>query len=193
VEKLGLLGNTIILWTSDNGNTDSYYGNTRTFDGTGPYRGKKGSLYEGGTRAPLIACWPGHIKAGSTCSLVTAQWDLIPTVADAGGQPARAYMDGISILPTLAGRPEEQLQREHLYWEFRGSQQAVRMGDWKAYRKGGPGNPIELYRLDLDEGEEHDLAAQHPDIIAKVEEIMRKEHAYHPEADLLNQKNNEAK
>jgi arylsulfatase A-like enzyme len=188
VEKLGLADNTIIMWTSDNGDENSYYKRTNTFDGNGPYRNMKRSLYEGGIRAPLIAWWPGHIKAGSTCSLVTAQWDLMPTMADAGGQSAGAYMDGISILPTLVGRAEEQTKREYLYWEFSGSQQAVRMSNWKAYRKGGPGNPTELYRLDLDVGERRDIADQHPDIVAKAEKIMRDEHTYHPDSEKLNQK-----
>jgi arylsulfatase A len=87
MKELGIEKKTIIIWTSDNGDEDSYYKRTKTFDGNGPFRGVKRSLYEGGIRAPMLASWPGTIAPNSTSHLQTTQWDLMPTLADAGGQP----------------------------------------------------------------------------------------------------------
>lgn len=182
LEDLGLAENTIVIWTSDNGDEDSYYKRTDTFDGNGPYRMMKRSLYEGGVRAPMFAAWPGTIKPGSTSDVITTQIDIMPTVADAGGQPITTEMDGISILPTLAGKPSEQSSREYIYFEFYegAKQQSVRMGKWKAYRKGGWNGKLELYNLDTDIGEEHDIAVEHPELVEKMKAIMRKEHGEHP-------------
>jgi arylsulfatase A len=180
VEDLGLAENTIIIWTTDNGDCRSYYYKTNTFDGNGPFRMEKGSIYEGGIRVPLIAWWPGHIEPGSVCDLPTSMQDIMPTVADAGGQPITEHMDGISILPTLRGTPEKQTPREYLYWETLGVWQAVRMGNWKAVRKDGPGNPVELYQLDQDIGEEWNVAAEHPEVVSRIEAIMQTEHEPHP-------------
>ena len=182
VEKLGLAENTILIWTSDNGDENSYYGHTDTFDGNGPFRKMKRSLYEGGIRVPMIAYWKGTIPAGHVSAQQTTQVDLMPTLADAGGNPVTAEMDGISIMPTLRGEPEKQTAREYLYFEFYegGQQQSVRMGDWKAYRKGGWNSTIELYDLSKDIGETTDLAKQHPELIERMTAIMKKEHEPHP-------------
>lgn len=182
VKKLGLAENTIIIWTSDNGDEDSYYNRTKTFDGNGPFKKKKRSLYEGGIRVPMVAYWPGTIPAGTSSRLQTTQWDLMPTLADAGGKEKTAEMDGISIFPTLRGDKTKQANRDYLYFEFYegGKQQSVRMGDWKAYRKGGWDSAIELYDLGQDIGEENNIAASHPELVQQMEKIMRKEHSPHP-------------
>jgi len=180
--ELGIERETIVIWTSDNGDEDSYYHRTDTFDGNGPFRMRKRSLYEGGIRTPMIACWPGTIEGGSRSELVTTQWDLMPTLADAGGREREPFMDGISILPTLRGNPAEQAGREHVYFEFYegARQQSVRMGRWKGYRKGGWRGTTELYDLSADPGETRDLALRHPDIVARIEAIMLAEHHDHP-------------
>jgi len=182
IKELGIEKNTIIIWTSDNGDENSYYKRTRTFDGNGPFRDVKRSLYEGGIRVPMLAYWPGTIEPNTTSDLQTTQWDLMPTLADAGGQPITEDMDGISIMPTLAGNPEKQAQREYLYFEFyeKATQQSVRMGDWKAYRKGGWEGKLELYDLGKDMGETTNIAGKHPEIVQRMEEIMKKEHSPHP-------------
>jgi arylsulfatase A len=175
VDQLGIAENTLILWTSDNGDEDSYYLKTDTFKGNGPFRMYKRYLYEGGIRVPLIARWPGTIEPGSTCDLITTQYDLMPTLADAGSKPVTDEMDGISIFPTLRGEPAKQTPRDHLYWEFyeRGPQQAVHLGQkWKGYRHRGLNGKIELYDLSTDQGEQNDLAAKHPEIVAQIEQIM---------------------
>ena len=98
---------------------DSYWGGER-------YRGLKRDLYEGGIRAPMIAYWPGAIKAGTTTDHISAFWDVLPTCAELAGQGVPKGVDGISMVPTLMGKPKEQKQHEYLYWEFyeRGGKQA---------------------------------------------------------------------
>jgi arylsulfatase A-like enzyme len=99
------------------------------------------------------------------------------TAAELAGVEPPPHLDSISFAPTLLGEPERQKQHEYLYWEFheRGFTQAVRMGDWKAVRLGTK-KPVELYDLKTDIGEEHDVAAQHPEIIAKMEAILKSAH-----------------
>ncbi|TWT84600.1 Arylsulfatase [Planctomycetes bacterium CA13] len=182
LEKLNLDKKTIVIWTSDNGDEDSYYERTETWDGNGPFRMYKRYLYEGGIRVPLIASWPGTIPAGSTTDQWTTQYDLMPTLAEAGGLLASSEMDGISILPTLRNEPEKQVDREHLYWEFyeRAKQQAVHLGKWKGYRLNGLNGNIELYDLSTDIAEAHDVADSHPEVVKRIAQIMRDEHETHP-------------
>jgi len=173
LKELDLDQNTIIFFTSDNGDENSYYKYTDRFHAMGPLRGKKRFLYEGGIRVPMIVRWPGHIKAGQTCDLPWAAWDLMATFADLAGVEAPSHTDGISVVPTLLGRPDQQEPREYLYWEYQlGKQQAVRMGRWKGVRFGGTKEPIELYDLSVDIGENNNIAANHPDIVDKMRRIM---------------------
>ena len=135
-------------------------------------RGVKRDLYEGGIRVPLIARWPGRIAAGTQTDLVSAFWDMLPTCADLAGAQTPGGLDGISLLPTLLGRPERQKKHEALYWEFHegGSIQALRMGRWKAVRP--VGKKLELYDLQTDMGETTDVAGRHPDEVAKMESYL---------------------
>ncbi|MEM7015345.1 MAG: sulfatase/phosphatase domain-containing protein, partial [Verrucomicrobiota bacterium] len=143
----------------------------------------KGSLYEGGIRVPLIVKWPGKIEAGSTSDFITGFEDWMPTLLQlaAAETKAPAEIDGISIAPTLLGKV--QGSRDFLYREFTGygGQQAVWMGKWKGIRqemlRKNKTNPLktELYNMDGDISEANDVAADHPDIVAKIEQIM-KEH-----------------
>ena len=143
------------------------------FDSAGPLRGIKRDLTEGGIREPMIVRWPGKVKAGVVSDQVGAFWDFLPTAADLAGAKAPAGLDGVSLAPTLLGSGK-QAQHEFLYWEFheRGFQQAVRMGDWKAIRL-KVGGPLELYDLKTDIGETHDVASDHPDVVAKIEEYLK--------------------
>jgi len=133
-------------------------------------------LHEGGIRVPMIVRWPGKIKAGAVSNLPWAFWDFMPTAADLAGISAPADIDGISVVPTLLGR-EAQREHEFLYWEFHegGSQQAVRMGKWKGIRK-SLSVPLELYDLQADQAEAHDVASQHPDVAAKIENYLKTAH-----------------
>jgi len=174
LKKLGIDENTIILLTSDNGDENSYYEYTKRFEATGPLRGKKRFLYEGGIRVPMIARWPGKIKPYQTSDLPWAGWDIMATLADLAGVSPPEHTDGISVVPTLLGQPEIQKKREYLYWEHHmGKQQAVRMGKWKGVRFGGTKEPIELYDLSVDIGETNNVAEDHPEIVERMNAIMK--------------------
>jgi arylsulfatase A len=170
VKDLGLDERTIVMFTSDNGPCTAGGQDPAFFESTGPLRGLKFGLYEGGIRVPMIARWPGKIPAGSVTDFASGFWDILPTCAELAGVQPPARIDGVSLVPTLIGRPREQAQRECLYWEHRGWQ-AVRFGNWKAIRT-TPERPIELYDLKSDIGEENDLAAASPGLVAKAEKYF---------------------
>jgi len=172
LEERGLDSNTIVFFCSDNGWTPSYTGKNSILASGGPLRGNKGNLYEGGLRVPMIVRWPGHIRPGTTSDQVWAFWDVLPTLADLAGARPPQGVDGISMLPAILGKPQEK-QHAYLYWEFRtGSfQQAVRCGDWKGIRQGTEA-PLELYNLADDLSEKHNVAAEHPDIVQRIEGYM---------------------
>jgi len=165
--------NTVIFFTSDNGPHKEGGVNPKFLESSGPLRGIKRELTEGGIRVPMLARWPGKINSGTASGQAWAFWDVLPTLAAIAGARPPATTDGISMLPTLLGQPQTR-QHDFLYWEFheRGFSQAVRMGDWKAIRSGGDG-PLELYNLKTDLGEKENVAAKHPDIIAKVEDYLK--------------------
>jgi arylsulfatase A-like enzyme len=166
------------MFSSDNGPHEESGVAPDFFDSNGPLRGIKRDLYEGGIRVPMIARWPGKIESGSVTDHVSAFWDFLPTCAELAGLTPPEGIDGISTVPTLLGRPEKQKKHEFLYWEFheRDGKQAVRMGDFKAVRLNvhkDPDGPLELYDLKNDIGEEHNIAGQRPDVIAKIEDYLK--------------------
>jgi arylsulfatase A-like enzyme len=171
VEELGIAQNTLILFTSDNGGHRTLW---EGFDTNGPLRGHKRDLYEGGIRVPFIARWPGKIPAGETSHEIIAFQDLMPTFAELTGLKTRGNIDGISAVRALMGK-ELKETREYLYWDYGHCRerydQAVRYGFWKGIRQGENGR-IQLYNLEKDIGEEHDLASVHPEIIVEIEQIM---------------------
>ena len=158
--------NTLVLFSSDNGPVAM---GLERFNRAGQYRGIKRDLYEGGIRVPLLARWKGTIQPGET-NLATASWDFLPTVTELLKQPMPTGLDGVSILPTLLGRPQEQKPHEYLYWEFfeRGFQQALRMGDWKGIRL-APKTPLELYNIAQDPTEKLNVATENPAIVKQLE------------------------
>jgi arylsulfatase A-like enzyme len=178
LKALKLDKDTLVMFSSDNGPHKEGGGDPAFFNSSGPLRGYKRALYEGGIRVPLIARWPGRIKAGSVSHHVSAFWDFLPTCCELVGIKPPEGIDGISMLPTLLGKPGEQREHEYLYWEFheQGKRQAVRMGDWKGIRQNvakNPNGPIELYNLKNDIGEKDNVAARHPEIVAKIEAYMK--------------------
>lgn len=181
ISRLGLDKDTIVFFTSDNGPTYDRLGGSDSefFESAGSFRGLKGSIYEGGIRVPMIARWPKRIKAGSVSSLPAVFYDIMPTVAEIAGIGSTIESDGLSILPTLTGSGGQK-KREFLFWDFNGysGQQAVRMGDWKGVRRDlHKGNTkIELYNLKRDIGEKNDVADKHPDIVRKMERILKENH-----------------
>ena len=188
LKELGLEENTIVFFTSDNGPQPGAWSDVFVdyFDGNGPYRGAKTNFYEGGIRVPLLVRWPGKIKPGTTSDFVGYFADVMPTLAELAGANDKLPkglvsiiandLDGISFTPTLLGRVQQK-QHEYLYWEAAGPtqnivQQAVRWGNWKAVKNRGNA-AFELYDLSADIGEEHNLANDKPDVMAKIEAICR--------------------
>jgi arylsulfatase A-like enzyme len=170
---LGLENDTVVFFSSDNGPHKEGGNDPSYFRSSGPLRGYKRSMHDGGIRVPMIVSWPGHIKAGAVSEQVWAFWDFLPTAAELVGARPPASIDGVSILPTLLGTGTQQ-QADFLYWEFHegGFQQALRSGDWKAIRP-KLGGPLQLYNLRSDVGEERDVAAQHGDVVARVDAYLK--------------------
>ena len=177
LKKLGLDENTIVIFSSDNGATFDVGGaDTKYFGSNNPFRGYKTDVYDGGIHVPFIVKWKGKIEPNSKSNLISGFQDILPTFAAITDTKTPKDIDGISILPTLLNK-NKQVTHEYLYWEFHanGGSQAVRMGKWKAVRLKVTDNPdakIELYDVEKDVKETKDVAAEHPDIIAKVKEIM---------------------
>ena len=117
VDELGLAKNTLVIFTSDNGPTSAGGADPEFFDGNGPFRGIKFEFYEGGIRCPMIARWPGKIAPASETGHISAHWDFFATAAELAGAKTSNPTDGISFLPTLLGKSEEQKQHDYLYWE----------------------------------------------------------------------------
>ena len=195
LKELGLDEKTLVIFTSDNG-PHREGGNDPDFnDSNGPLTGIKRDLTDGGIREPFVARWPGKVPAGVVSDHVAGFQDVLVTLAELAGAKDVPPTDGVSFAPTLLGKPAaEQKKHDYLYWEFHegGFGQAVRLGDWKAIRTtrarstkafdangGVPPSAAtrpaktELYDLTKDLGEEHDVAAEHPDLVAKVEQIMK--------------------
>src|SRR6185503_7981116 len=176
LKDLGLEGDTIVLFSSDNGPQGPDEGgfDPNFFASHGMFRGIKRELYEGGIREPMIVSWPGKIAAGTVSDQLWAGWDVLPTFAAIAGVKPPANIDGTSVLPAMLG--QKLKAHAYLYWEFHEGEyaQAVRWGRWKALRK--VKRPIELYDLETDVSEKNDLAAAHPDVVRRIEEIMKEAH-----------------
>jgi arylsulfatase A-like enzyme len=175
VERLrakGLDRRTLVIFVSDNGPHQEGGAAPQYFESAGGLRGIKRDLYEGGIRVPFIASWPGTIPAGRVSDHIWAHWDLFPTLAEIAGAKTPAGLDGMSMARALRGIA--QPTHDGLYWELheRGFQQAARMGRWKAVRLARDA-PLELYDLDTDRAEAHDVATAHPDIVTRMEAYLK--------------------
>jgi len=184
LEELKIADRTVVFFCSDNGAGRRFEG---VLNSCGPLRGFKRSLYEGGIRVPMIVRWPGTIKAGAVSDHVWYFADVMPTFAELAGAACPKGIDGISVTPTLLGEDavaRKQPKHEFLYWEWArynwskrqnvpdGLTRAVRMGKWKAVLPKAE-TPLELYDLSKDIGEKNNVAAQHPDIVGKIEAYLR--------------------
>lgn len=173
LKELGIDEQTIVFFSSDNGPHREGGADPEFFRSSGPLTGFKRSLHDGGIRVPGIVRWPGKIKAGAVSDLPWYFADFLPTACELAGIEVPKGLDGISIVPTLLGNGEQR-RHEFMYWEFhegRASSQAVRMGHWKAVRS-APSAPVQLYDLSADIGEEHDIAAAHPEIVARIKAYL---------------------
>lgn len=189
LDEKGLAENTILMFSSDNGPHEEGGADPEFFGRDGQLRGLKRQCYEGGIRVPFIVRWPGKVKAGSVNDHIFAFYDIMPTFCDLIGEEdyvekyrnprlAEDYFDGISFAPTLLGQEGQQVH-DFLYWEFEETDQiGIRMGDWKmVVVKGEP----RLYNLAEDLHENNDVAVQHPDIVAKMKEIIAAQHVESPD------------
>ena len=173
LKELKIDESTIIFFSSDNGPHKEGGVDPKFLQSSGPLRGIKRDLYEGGIRVPLIVRWPGKIKPGTVNEQAWAFWDFLPTAAEVASAKVPQKLDGISLLPALLGKPQTN-GHDFLYWEFHegGFQQAVRMRDWKAVRPQA-GAPLELYNLSTDLGEKQNAAAESPEVVARIEEYLK--------------------
>lgn len=186
LDDLHLADNTVVFFASDNGGVGGYVreGIKQGGDITdnAPLRSGKGSLYEGGTRVPLIARWPGHAPAGASCTVPTIHVDIYPTLLElAGAKSPPQVLDGESLVK-LIEKPDGVLVREAIYQHFPGYLGAgkntwrttpvslIQSGDWKLMEYLEDGK-LELYNLKDDVGESRNLAASNPE---KAKELQQK-------------------
>ena len=127
----------------------------------------------------MIVSWPGHITPSTYSDFMCTFWDMMPTFRTVLDPKAKvADMDGISLLPLLESR-RGQKEHDFLYFEFaERHSQAARIGPWKLIRLGigTPADHYELYNLDTDPAEEHDVVADHPDKVEELKAVMAREH-----------------
>src|SRR5215467_6978219 len=177
LEKRKMRDNTLILFQSDNGGPRSakFTGEVDTSKGTipadnGPYRDGKAMLYEGGTRVVALANWPGHIKPGTVVDQPIHMVDMYPTLAGlAGASLAKTKpLDGLDVWPTLSqGKPSPRREVVYDLEPFRG---AVRQGEWKLVWKATLPSSVELFNLAQDPSEQTNLATQHPQKVAELQQ-----------------------
>jgi len=185
VSNAGLDENTLVIYTSDNGPWLSFGNHAGS---AGPLREGKGTMWEGGTRVPCVMRWPGQIPGGMVCRKIASTIDFLPTIAAIAGTNLPSQpIDGVNILPLMKGEKDANPRETFLYY-YGGELQAVRSGKWKLHfphsyaslagtEPGKDGHPgryatvktgVALYNLEDDIGEKEDLAAQHPDIVARL-------------------------
>ena len=175
LREQGIAGNTLVIFTSDNGPHNESNHNLARFNPSGPLSGIKRSLTDGGIRVPLIAWWPGRIVAGVEADYVGYFGDWMATAAELAGATTPAGCDSISFAPTLFGKAAKQPKHEFLYWEFHEGgfkQAALYQGRWKGIRNGGPEVPVVLYGQQSDMAEKTNVAAQFPDIAATISRYL---------------------
>ena len=184
LDASGQANDTLVVFTSDNGADPNFLGNS-------PLRGSKWNLYEGGIRVPMIARWNGRTQPGFVSDQIVTGFDLMPTFADAAETEAPPDTDGLSFLPVLLGDQEEGAPRQRV-WHFPYyhpetgfakapgeigiddgvtsrtlPQSAIRLGAWKLLHF-YEDDRDELYNLDTDLAEQHDLSESEPSVAAEL-------------------------
>lgn len=188
LKELQIDENTVVFFTSDNGPHKEGGHRSDFFRSSGPLKGTKRDLYEGGIRVPMLVRWPGKIRPGTSTDHIAAFWDVFPTfaeIADLHETECPKNLDGVGFFSVLCDNPYVRGKSEFFYWEFyeQNGKIAVRMGDWKGIRLnvsenfGDPNAPIMLFNLRSDLEENNDVAADHPEIVEKIREIIKKSHS----------------
>ncbi len=185
LHQLKLADHTLVIFTSDNG---PWLTQGKNGGSAGPLRGGKGGTFEGGMREPTIAWWPGQVPAASSCDAVAGNIDLLPTFAALGGAglPEGVKLDGRDLTQVLLGKSQQSPREAHYYFNSN-RLEAVRSGPWKLAivrqsenleagrnTSGTPGTEFTptLYNLDIDIGEQHDVAAEHPEVIERLQKLV---------------------
>lgn len=176
LKDLGIAENTLVMFASDNGAMREGGHRMEDFDSSGPLRGGKRDLYEGGVRVPMMAWWPGTIRGGQTTDHLSAFWDISPTVRELAGAEEQQDTDGISLVPTLLDKGTQR-QHDYLYWEFfeGGGKRSIRKGPWKLilFNTNKDDNPkAELYHLGNDLAEKNDLSKENSGKVAELTTLM---------------------
>jgi len=178
IRDLGIDNKTLVIFTSDNGPHREGGVDPAFFNSSGPLRGRKRDLYEGGIRVPMIAWWPGVIQAGTVSDHISAFWDFLPTACQLANVELPPGIDGISFVPELSG--SIQPKHDYLYWEYPMGvgRQAVRYGNWKGIipNRINHRDVMELYDLSTDIGETTNVAEEHPDIVLSIYGMMEQAH-----------------
>ncbi len=180
LKKFNIDNRTLVVFTSDNGASNSFGG------GNGPLRGHKGSTWEGGMREPCIVRFPGKIPPAQTCDELATTMDLLPTFARLAGAkpPVDRIIDGRDIWPLMAGEKNAKSPHRAFYYYQIDQLQAVRSGKWKLHlklktkrRNWGkpiPNSPLLLYNLDSDIAEKNNVADKNPDVVRRLLALAEK-------------------
>ncbi|MCA9175388.1 MAG: arylsulfatase, partial [Planctomycetales bacterium] len=184
LQELKIDDRTLVLFSSDNGPHQEGGHRVDFFDSNGPLRGKKRDLYEGGVRVPMIARWPGVVKAGQVARQLTGFPDIFPTVLELSGLTSDLPLDGASLAGILTGADNREIH-DHLYWEFQeqGGKRAVVDRRWKLVEldTDTPAKTrFELYDLEQDAAEERDVAKTHPAEVRRLQSWLRQAHTDTP-------------
>jgi len=164
IEEQGLAENTMVIFTSDNGGVGG--------SSNHPFRGGKGTTWEGGMREPTIAWWPGTI-ANTTCDEIATTMDMLPTIAALAGAkiPDDRVIDGKDISPLLLGEADAKTPHEAFFYYRTDELKAVRSGSWKLFTNG------QLYNLDIDPGEQQNVADQNPGVVSRLNKYLEQARA----------------
>jgi len=195
LKELGIDEKTLVVFTSDNGPHNEGGHKHEFFNSNGDLKGFKRSMHEGGYRVPMIARWPGRIEPDTVSSHPSAFQDFLPTACALAGADAPTGIDGISYLPTLLGNSDRQAKHDYLYCASSegATSVGVRFGKWKLVRyrgtksnrskkkaatsgvRGDKKPDWRLYDLSKDIGEEHNVASQHPNVVAEILALLKRD------------------
>jgi arylsulfatase A len=193
LDAFGLADNTLVIFTSDNGCSPSAGVKQLETDGhfpSGPFRGYKSDIWDGGHRIPLIARWPREIDPAGRSDALVCLTDLMATCADIVGEqlPATAAEDSVSMLPAMHLRADGVVRESVVHHSIDG-RFAIRKGKWKLELCAGSGGwsapreavavkqklpDVQLYDMSSDEGEVHNVAAEHPDVVSELTALLKK-------------------